>query len=557
MTALSMRLTLAVRDDTTATALSSGAQNHHPLWDGNLFANRSSLIAFWLGCLAVVLGVGVHLPMFATLAGLGEPAGMAAMAGMAPPPHGPSPMLAPADPMMLLGMALIIGGVLLASYGLFPRRGAVGDELAAHSLHANDTAPDRIRRSQWLLMGVLTVALMVDTMKPATLGFVMPGMRAEYGLSRAQVAWFPFFALSGTVAGSLAWGWLCDFYGRRAAILLATIGFIGTSICGAMPSFGWNLAMCFLMGASAGGMLPVAYALLTETLPLRSRGWALVLVGGLGAAGGYVAASVAAAVLEPQYTWRSLWLLGLPTGMVLILLNRFIPESPDFLHPGSRGSAAHLERPPAAPPTRAMLLLLAALTLVGLAWGLVNFGLLLWLPSELIARGQDVKSMSSLLSRSALLAAPLVLVVAVGYARWSAKWTLIAAVGVMLAGLGGLLALDIPGLGASLGPLPGVVLLVIGVNGVIATILPYAAEKTPAAIRGRATGWVAGSSKAGGILAQLLGMAGISPGLTGAAVVTGSLLIVSAVLLSLHDRSKSHPPGPLELSVVTPRSARR
>ncbi|HEY0437070.1 MAG TPA: MFS transporter [Phenylobacterium sp.] len=495
--------------------------------------------------------------MFALLAGLVHPsaASMADMAGMAMPATAkpPPPLMAPADPMMLLGMSLIIGGTALACYGLFPKRGAA--LTAGSTLAGPPELPERIGRSQWLLMGVLTVALVIDTMKPATLGFVLPGMRAEYGLSRAQVAWFPFLALTGTVVGSLVWGWICDFYGRRAAILLATIGFIGTSICGAMPSFGWNLVMCFLMGASAGGMLPVAYALLTETLPARSRGWALVLVGGLGAAGGYVAASTAAALLEPSFTWRALWLLGLPTGTILILLNRYIPESPDFMHSASRGAAAHMERPPATRPTLAMILLLAALTLVGLAWGLVNFGLLLWLPSELIARGQDVKAMSGLLSKSALLAAPLVLAVAFGYARWSGKWTLIAAIGVMVAGLCGLLALDVPRLGALIGPYPGVVLLVIGVNGVIATILPYAAEQTPAAIRGRATGWVAGSSKAGGLLAQLLGMASISPGLTTAAVFTALLLVLSALLLSLNDRPAARAARLAALAAATPRSA--
>ncbi|MGH1561040.1 hypothetical protein ACRAWD_31660 [Caulobacter segnis] len=31
-----------------------------------------------------------------------------------------------------------------------------------------------------------------------------------------------------------------------------------------MPGFWWNVGVCFLMGAAAGGMLPVAYALLAD-----------------------------------------------------------------------------------------------------------------------------------------------------------------------------------------------------------------------------------------------------------------------------------------------------
>src|SRR4029077_15645806 len=131
--------------------------------------------------------------------------------------------------------------------------------------------------------------------------------------------------------GSFAWGVLADLYGRRASILLSAIIFVGTSICGAMPGFWWNVGMCFLMGAAAGGMLPVTYALLAETMPSKHRGWSLVLVGGLGAVGGYFAASACSALLVPIFSWRILWLMNLPTGLLLILLGGLIPESAKFL----------------------------------------------------------------------------------------------------------------------------------------------------------------------------------------------------------------------------------
>src|SRR5206468_2207782 len=132
-----------------------------------------------------------------------------------------------------------------------------------------------------------------------------------------------------------------DVYGRKASILLAAVMFVGTSICGAMPSLAWNVGMCFMMGAAAGGMLPVTYALLAEMMPTRHRGWSLVLVGGLGAAGGYFAASGASALLQPIFTWRVLFLLNLPTGLLLVLLGVFIPESVKFLLARGRTEEAH------------------------------------------------------------------------------------------------------------------------------------------------------------------------------------------------------------------------
>lgn len=174
-------------------------------------------------------------------------------------------------------------------------------------------------------------------MKPTALAFVVPGMTMEYGLKSPlnpsgtiPAAYLALSGISGTVLGSLIWGWLGDRIGRRASILLAGLTFIGTSICGAMPDYYLNLIMCFLMGIGVGGMLPIAYALLAETVPARHRGWLMVLIGA-DVAGAYILTSWLAAELIPLYSWRIMWLIGLPTGVVFITLNRWTPESPLFL----------------------------------------------------------------------------------------------------------------------------------------------------------------------------------------------------------------------------------
>ena len=46
---------------------------------------------------------------------------------------------------------------------------------------------------------VLVVALVIDVMKPASLGFTVPGMISEYGVPKETVSLVPFFALMGTV----------------------------------------------------------------------------------------------------------------------------------------------------------------------------------------------------------------------------------------------------------------------------------------------------------------------------------------------------------------------
>lgn len=493
----------------------------------SVLSDRQAVWIFGLGCIAVVAGVLLHLPMF-----LMGRAMHYRLAGM------------PVEPGMLVGMVLIIVGVAAAAYGLLPRR--LGVQLAAQ--HVVVTAPEdaQLGCGHWLLMLALTLALVIDVMKPASLGFTVPGMVSEYGVPKTQVSLVPFFALLGTVAGSVLWGVIADIYGRKASILLSAVLFVGTSICGAMPSLAWNIGMCFMMGAAAGGMLPVTYALLAEMMPTRHRGWSLVLVGGLGAAGGYFAASGLSAVLQPTFGWRILWLLNLPTGLLLVALGGFIPESVKFLLARDRreeaqavmrrfGVAVRRAEVPVSASARAMGALsafrmagmIAGLSVAALSWGFVNFGLLLWLPGDLVAKGYSVAVSSRLLAQSALIACPTVVAAALLYSHWSTRWSLATTIAIMLIGLAGVFKLEADGYGS---PVLPVALLIVGSNGLIAILLPYVAESFALSVRGRATGWVAACTKAGGVLAQTLSIAAMVPPL---AIAAASIAVPATLALVL------------------------
>lgn len=481
---------------------------------------------FWAGCAAIAVGVLLHLPMLAMAHEMGNH-----LVGM------------DMDPGMWSGMALIALGVPLAIFGALPKQRAPHGADAGTSYEAPDTTP--LGRWHAGVLLVLTIGLVIDVMKPATLGFVLPGMSSEYGISRATVAWFPFTALVGTTVGSFVWGWLADVYGRRVSILLSTILFVSTSICGAMPLFQLNLLMCFLMGCSAGGMLPVVYTLLAEVMPPKHRSWVLVLVGGTGLVGGYLAASAAAHAFEPIFGWRVLWLQGFPTGILLLALARLIPESPRFLaEQGRTEELADMQRkfgivPRArqAPPPDAEVAerrhgrLTAALVISALAWSFVNFGLLLWLPLDLQARGYSSELASGVIASSALVALPTIMLAAWFYSRWSSKWTFVGT--IVLTSLG-LLGALLPGsvLSSEIVVVAVIALLIVGSNGMIAVLLPYAAENYPLGIRGRATGLVAGSSKFGGVAVQGFALVGIIPTLSGAALALIGPMTLSVALVS-------------------------
>ena len=504
--------------------------------------------AFWLGVAGITGGVALHVPMF-----LGAKSDHYMLRGM------------PMDNWMLIGMALMVVGYAAVIYGLAPsfRRGE-SDGGSGVELRALDSS--KLTGAHYKLMLVVMLAIAVDTQKPFTFTFILPGVAGEYDLrspahaapGHLPVALFPFIAIIGTVLGSLLWGRLADSIGRRASILLAATLFIGTAMCSSMPALQWNLIACFVMGLAAGGLLPIAFSLLTEIVPAKRRGETIVLVAGIGTALGFLLASWTAHWLIPTFGWRIMWFLGVPTGLALIVLNRAIPESPRFLLAnGHRREAREVmrrfgvtvvehdgqaEAPAAGAPAsggfpgvfqRPYSLITPVLTLYGLAWGLVNFGFLVWLPVYVSKQGVSAGQVTTILAKAALFAVPGSIAVAWLYGRWSSRGTLVLAAAVQAATLlaiaasGGTIVHHTSLFTALL------VLLLISLWATISALSPYSAEIYATAIRGAGSGVSAAATKLGGVIA--LGMSVLTwapPGLAGAALL-GAVPAGAAALLLL------------------------
>ena len=249
--------------------------------------------------------------------------------------------------------------------------------------------------------------------------------------------------------------------------------------------------------------------------------------------------------------------MNLPTGLILLGLGRFIPESAKFLLARGRNAEAHavmarfgtvshklaegeedesellahghdhILEEEAELWTPALIGKTAALTIAALSWGLINFGLLLWMPNDLVTKGYSMALSSKFLAESALIALPTVFLCTYVYSRWSSKWALTTFITLTLLGLLWVLKLETHVGGNPVWP---VGLLIIGSNGIIAILLPYASESYPVKIRGRATGWVAMFTKSGGVLAQALSITALVPPLGVTAVIIMVPVIISLAL---------------------------
>jgi MFS transporter, putative metabolite:H+ symporter len=514
---------------------------------------------FWIGSLLAAIGTGLHLPLYIDSRSMHYQVSKMGSMG--------------ADMVLMdVGMALILAGLVLSFIGLIPRRRPVSVAAAESKVVSGET---NVTATVVQLMIVLAVAVVIDAMHPLTLSFVAPGMLKEYGLSSAAhpsnglpVSLLPLVGIFGTVLGSFTWGSLGDRIGRRASIVMAGELFMTTAICGAMPAYEWNLVMCFLMGIGAGGMIPITFAMIAESVPTRHRGWLMVLIGGE-VLGAYAIVSWQAGWLIPHWSWRMMWLVGMPTGALLILLNRWIPESPRFLLAYGRvveaqavmrrfgmklveaGQGARAEVGVAAEDRGRFSQLWArglagqslAIVLLGIGIGFVTYGFQLWIPSDLQQIGFSNGTAAALLRNSALIGYPFTFLAAVLYGFWSSKKTILILIALTIVSLA---VFVVGGNSITSNKTAFLFLLAVPILAtavVTALISAYSSEVYPTIIRGRGGGLAAGATKAGGVLIIAMVTATIaSPSMRATALIGAvPLLLALGAVLAFGTETRKRP----------------
>ncbi|WP_225845811.1 MFS transporter [Streptomyces sp. HPF1205] len=122
-------------------------------------------------------------------------------------------------------------------------------------------------------------------------------------------------------------GRIADAFGRKRVFLLSLTGFTAASaLCATATGLPWLITARALQGAAAAGMIPAALGLLLATTsPARLA----AAIGAWGAAGSMATAAGPAlgGVLVNAFGWRSVFLINVPIGILLVAAGvRGLPE---------------------------------------------------------------------------------------------------------------------------------------------------------------------------------------------------------------------------------------
>ncbi len=209
---------------------------------------------------------------------------------------------------------------------------------------------DRLPWSRWHLQVAfaLGVTFLLDGLEGGVGGSLSGALKSSQTLhfSDAQLGFTSTGYLAGTVLGALFFGYLADVYGRKKLFFLTLSLYVCST---AATAVSWNLftfTLCrVLTGAGIGGEYTAITSAIDELIPARVRGTANLIIGSTFWIGVILGSLVAVGFLSSsafglRLGWRLAFLSGLPIAVAVLLLRRYIPESPRWLLLHGRESEA-------------------------------------------------------------------------------------------------------------------------------------------------------------------------------------------------------------------------
>ncbi len=187
------------------------------------------------------------------------------------------------------------------------------------------------KHNPWLIALVVALAAFMEVLDTSIANVALPYMAGSLGASNDESTWVLTSYLVSNAIVLPVGGWLAATFGRKRFFMTCLVIFtVSSLLCGLAPSLNLLLLFRVLQGAGGGGLQPMAQAILADIFPPEKRGLAFAL---------YSITAIVAPTIGPtlggwitfNYSWRWIFFINLPVGVLALLLVFRLVEDPPYL----------------------------------------------------------------------------------------------------------------------------------------------------------------------------------------------------------------------------------
>jgi DHA2 family multidrug resistance protein-like MFS transporter len=185
--------------------------------------------------------------------------------------------------------------------------------------------------AEWIGLAVLALPLLVVSLDVSVLYLAAPALAADLAPSATQLLWI-LDVYGFVIAGFLlTMGTLGDRIGRRRLLLVGATAFAVASVIAAYaPSAEWLIAARALLGVAGATLMPSTLGLISVMFRDAAQRSFAIAIWMTTFTAGAVLGPVVGGLMLARFWWGSVFLLGVPVAIVLLVLGpRLLPEFRD------------------------------------------------------------------------------------------------------------------------------------------------------------------------------------------------------------------------------------
>jgi DHA2 family multidrug resistance protein len=190
---------------------------------------------------------------------------------------------------------------------------------------------DHSKINPWIIAVAVMFSTFLEVLDTTVVNVSLPHIAGSLSATPEEATWaLTSYLVANAIVLPLT-GWLAGYFGRRRLLMLAVTGFTTTSLlCGLAPSLALLVVFRLIQGLTGGVLQPMSQAVMLEAFPVEQRGKAMGFWG-LGIVVAPILGPVLGGWLTDNYSWRWVFYINVPVGIISVLMTRAFIFDPPYL----------------------------------------------------------------------------------------------------------------------------------------------------------------------------------------------------------------------------------